>query len=92
MLKSLEPLDSWQGTGVDIARFVAMLLLGFAASAALLAGLGIYRVVSYMVSQRRREFGLRLVLGAEGHDLVLSTVRRSVWLVGRWSSGRLARR
>jgi predicted permease len=63
-------------------RFVATLLLGFAASAALLAGLGIYGVVSYIVSQRMREFGVRLVLGAEGRDLVIATVRRGVWLVG----------
>jgi putative ABC transport system permease protein len=63
-------------------RFVATLLLGFAASAALLAGLGIYGVVSYIVSQRSREFGVRLVLGADGRDLVLATVRRGVWLVG----------
>ena len=63
-------------------RFVAALLLGFAASAVLLAGLGIYGVVAYIVSQRSREFGLRLALGAQAGDLVLATVRRSVWLVG----------
>ena len=63
-------------------RFVATLLLGFAASAALLAALGIYGVVSYIVSQRTREFGVRLVLGAEGRDLVMATVGRGVWLVG----------
>jgi hypothetical protein len=51
-------------------RFIALLLVVFAASAVLLAGLGIYGVVSYMVSQRMREFGVRLVLGAEGRDLL----------------------
>jgi putative ABC transport system permease protein len=63
-------------------RFVATLLLGFATSAVLLAGLGIYGVVAYIVSQRSREFGLRLALGAQAGELVLATVRRSVWLVG----------
>lgn len=63
-------------------RFVATLLVAFAASAVLLAGLGIYGVVSYIVTQRTREFGVRLVLGADGRDLLLSTVRRSVWVVG----------
>ena len=45
-------------------------------------GVGIYGVVSYIVSQRMREFGVRLVLGANGRDLLLATVRRSVWLTG----------
>jgi predicted permease len=62
-------------------RFVATLLVAFAASAVLLAGLGIYGVVSYIVSQRMREFGVRLVLGADGGDLLIATVRRSVQLV-----------
>jgi putative ABC transport system permease protein len=77
-----EPLVEIVRAATSSTRFVAMLLVGFAASAALLAGLGIYGVVSYIVSQRSREFGLRLVLGADGRDLVLATVRQSVWLVG----------
>jgi putative ABC transport system permease protein len=63
-------------------RFVATLLIGFAATAALLAALGIYGVVSYIISQRRREFGVRLVLGAEGGTLVAATLRLGAVLVG----------
>jgi ABC-type antimicrobial peptide transport system permease subunit len=77
-----EPVTDIVRAATSSTRFVATLLLGFAASAALLAGLGIYGVVSYIVSQRMREFGVRLVLGAEDRDLVLATVARGVWLVG----------
>ena len=62
-------------------RFVATLLIAFAAAALLLAGLGIYGVMAYMVSQRTRELGVRILLGADERDLLRSLVGHGAVLV-----------
>lgn len=51
------------------ARFTAWLASAFSAAAVALAALGLYAVVSYLVARRRREFGVRLALGASPSDL-----------------------
>ena len=46
-------------------------------SGAARGGLGVYGVIAYIVTQRTREFGVRLVLGADGFDLLGSIVRHT---------------
>ena len=46
----------------------------------MLATLGVYGLMAYLVSQRTREIGIRLALGAEATDVVALIVGRGVWL------------
>jgi predicted permease len=81
-------------------QFVVILLGGFAAFALILASLGIYAVISYSVSQRQNEIGIRMALGASpatvrqlilGETVRLAGIGAAIGVVGALVATRLAR-
>ncbi len=65
---------------VSPRRFLVLLLAGFAAFALILASLGIYAVISFSVSQRAQEIGIRMALGASANNLQSGIVLRTLAL------------
>ncbi|HKN64650.1 MAG TPA: ABC transporter permease, partial [Gemmatimonadaceae bacterium] len=91
-----------QIVGISVAdrRFSTALLAGFAALALLLAGIGIYGVISYGVTQRHFEIGLRIALGAGDRSVLalilseglrISLVGLGVGLIASLALGRAIR-
>ena len=77
----VRPMSRVLAAVVDPPRFVMMLMTAFAALALLRAAVGIYGMLSYGVSHRRREFGIRLALGARPAGVLGLIVREGLTLV-----------
>jgi putative ABC transport system permease protein len=76
----LGTMDDALSESVSQPRFYALLLSTFAGIALLLSAVGIYGVISYAATQRMREFGIRVALGATSRDVSRLVVVRGLSL------------
>ncbi len=91
-------LDAVLGMAVAQPRFRAVLISAFAVVALVLAAVGVFGLISYSVTQRMREIGIRIALGAQPRQvlaalfregIVLATIGTAIGLAGALAAGRL---
>jgi predicted permease len=96
---NLRTLQTLVDRAASPRRFVVLLLAGFAGFALILASLGIYAVISYSVSQRKNEIGIRMALGASpgtvrqlilAETMRLAAIGAAIGIVGALLATRLA--
>jgi predicted permease len=75
-----EMLNDVLSDSLSVRRFSMEMVAFFAATALLLAALGVYGTISYVVNEQRREIAIRLALGAEREDILKMVLRRGLGL------------
>ena len=78
---ALREMDAVFDDSIGRPRLLAQLLAAFAGLALLLAVVGTYGVLSFMVAERRREIGIRLAIGATRGDIVSLVTRQGLAIV-----------
>jgi predicted permease len=78
----LRTMEQRTETALLNRRSPALLSLSFAIVALLLSGVGIYGVLAYLVTQRRKEIGIRMALGSSAGRIFDLVIREGAWLVG----------
>jgi putative ABC transport system permease protein len=81
-VSAVRPLEEVFAESIARPRLTAVAMSVFAGAALLLAALGVYGIVAYSVSQRSREFGIRVALGAQPGQIVGMVVGQNLRIVG----------
>jgi putative ABC transport system permease protein len=85
-----ETLDDVLSTSLSVRRFSMELVAFFAATALLLAGLGIYGTISYLVNEQTREIAIRLALGAQRGAILNMVLRQGLGMAAVGAGAGLA--
>jgi ABC-type antimicrobial peptide transport system permease subunit len=78
---TVQTMESYVRKLADRPRFTAMLLTFFASAATVLAGVGLFGVISFLVSCRTQEIGVRVALGATSRNIVMLMLSHTL----RWT-------
>jgi putative ABC transport system permease protein len=89
-VSDIRTMDEVFSNSIAQPRFQLVLLAVFAGIAAVLAGVGVYGVVSYSVTQRTQEIGVRVALGARRSDVAGLVLREGLWLAAMGLTAGLA--
>jgi ABC-type antimicrobial peptide transport system permease subunit len=80
-LYNIKTLEEQRSSSLYTSRMAAMLLSVFGLLALVLAAVGLYGVMAYAVNRRTREIGIRLALGAQGHDVLRQILAEGMTMV-----------
>jgi len=79
-LSNLETMDQAIGERLALPRFTMWLLTLLGLTGLVLATVGVYGLIAYFVTQRRRELGIRIALGATGHSVQWMLIKQGLEL------------
>jgi predicted permease len=83
---NVQTLQELREESVGPLRIVSLLLSALGVLALLMASVGIYAILAYAVSQRTREIGIRMALGAQGREIMVGVMQRTMVLIA-WGIG-----